>query len=178
MGTTTNKLLRYPEPTVLANTLHTHIKNLAEDVDKADPFMTAEAYKAQSLPPGSWYNIDFWSPSAVHSEIVMSGGPEGRTTFTLARAGLYDIRFTAMFRNDVSSAGVRATGIFLNAGQIAGYYAPPLAAQADYASSACERVVRLAAGAVINFRVLQNTSAAINVHSSPFTTCSIRRVGG
>jgi len=35
MGTTTNMALRYPEPTVLANTLHTQIKNLAEDVDAA-----------------------------------------------------------------------------------------------------------------------------------------------
>lgn len=33
MGTTTNRALRYPEGTVLANTLHTHIKNLADDVD-------------------------------------------------------------------------------------------------------------------------------------------------
>lgn len=37
MGTT-SKGLRYPEGTVLANTLHTHIKNLADDVN---PFMAA-----------------------------------------------------------------------------------------------------------------------------------------
>lgn len=33
MGTTANRGLRYPESTVLANTLHTQIKNLADDVD-------------------------------------------------------------------------------------------------------------------------------------------------
>lgn len=33
MGTTTNRALRYPEGTVLSNTLHTQIKNLADDVD-------------------------------------------------------------------------------------------------------------------------------------------------
>ncbi len=37
MGTTSKLGLRYPEGTVQANTLHTHIKNLADDVDAKLP---------------------------------------------------------------------------------------------------------------------------------------------
>lgn len=142
-----------------------------------EPFLRATSYKAQLVAPGSWYNIDFWSPEYTHADIVMSGGAEGRTTFTVQKAGLYDIRFTAMFRNDVSSAGVRAAGIFINAAQVSGHYAPPLAAQADYASAGTDTMYRLAVGHYINFRVLQNTAGSVNIHSNPFTQCSIRRVG-
>lgn len=39
MGTTPNLGLRYPESTVLANTLHTQIKNLADDVDAKLPYL-------------------------------------------------------------------------------------------------------------------------------------------
>jgi hypothetical protein len=141
------------------------------------PFLRAEAYKAQPVLPGSWYNIDFWSPSYTHPDIVMNGGPEGRTTFTVQKPGLYDIRFNAMFRNEISSAGVRGAGIFINAAQVAGYYAPPIAAQGDYANSSCDTLYRLAVGNYINFRVLQNTAGTVNMHTAPFTQCSIRRVG-
>lgn len=142
------------------------------------PFVGAQNYKAQSVPPGSWYNVDFWSPDFVHPEITMSGGPEGRTTWTLARSGLYDFRFLVMFRNDISSAGVRGASVWLNGIQLATYYAPPLVAQADYASASVNMMYRLASpGATCQFRVLQNTAGNVNLHPGWYTSCSIRRVG-
>lgn len=141
------------------------------------PSFSAVQYKAQLVAAGSWYNIDFWSPVIVSPDIVLSSGPEARSAMTVNKGGLYQIQVVAMFRNDVSSAGVRAVGIFVNASQLSGYYGPPLAAQADYASVSDSALLRLTAGQYINFRVLQNTAGSVNIHSAPFTQCSILRVG-
>lgn len=175
MGTTPNKLLRYPEPTVLANTLHTQIKNLAEDVDKADIISVGVTDATQSLVTGDWWNVANWVQRFSHPDITLAS----KTTFTLVRSGLYHISARAMFRNDVSSNGVRGIAIVGNGSFLAGHYSPPIVGQADYASSAVDCYYRFAAAnAQVQIRVLQNSGGNVTLHTDPYTQVSIRRIGG
>lgn len=147
----------------------------ARYVSLTDPCFAATLYKVQPLLPGSWYNIDYWSPSILHPDVVMSGGSEGRTTFSIKRAGIYDIRFVAMFRNSISSAGSRGTGIFVNGGQRTNTLSPPIAGQADYASSSTNWLIPLNVNDYIHFRVLQTTAGTVEIEPS-YTQCTIMRV--
>ena len=139
--------------------------------------MNASTYKVQLIPSGVWTNVNFWSPASLENGIKIGGGPEGRTNFTVSKTGIYDIKFTTIFRNEVSSAGARGAGINLNGGFNLVYYAAPIAAQADYASSAVSMTRKLTAGDYITFIVLQNTGGNVNIDFGVYTHCSITRLG-
>ena len=135
------------------------------------PYVRMYPSTTQSVASGSWIKLNFpWtladaqgSPAITHSAGV----------FTIPVAGLYDLRFEAMFRNDVSSTGVRAVGIYKGGTQCAGSYSPPIAAQGDYASAQASSILRLAAGDVISFYVLQNSGGNVVIHTYPYTQAYI-----
>lgn len=146
---------------------------LAAKANDSQPFISAVAAAAQSIPTGAWTRLNQWSQRYTHASIPIAGADY----WTVNQAGLYDIRFEVMFQNQVSSAGVRGAAIYINNINIAGYYAPPIVGQGDYASSGTQTLYRLDPGYTIGFWVLQNAGGNINTHGAPWTQASIRRVG-
>jgi hypothetical protein len=175
MGTTPRRGLRYPESTVLANTLHTQIKNLADDVDAALP---CARYGMSSSPlnavgSGSWFTLIYWTPLNTHPDIIYSG----TSTWTIQKAGIYAISLAVMFRNDVSSAGMRGAAIATaSQGIVAASYQPPIAAQGDYVNAATQVMMPLAAGEGVYAQALQTTGGTVNVHQYPYTQICIARL--
>lgn len=175
MGTTTNRGLRWPDATSSSNQLHTRIRELAEDVDTKFQFPNVRYHMrsaGESIPTGAWYTLIYWTPVDTHSRITWNG----TSTFTILDAGMYDIRLQAMFRNENSSSGVRATQLLVNGGLQSGDYAPPIVGQGDYASSRCSVVMRLPANSTVQFQTLQNSGGPVTVHGSPWTNMSIARL--
>lgn len=175
MGITSRLALRYPEATALANTIHTQIKNLAEDVDsKLDfPSITYDLRGAgESTPHGAWYDVIYWVPGETDSRIPWNG----TSTFTLTDAGIYAITANVMFRSDVSSSGIRGALIASGGAQIAGAYTPPIDGQADYVSVPLAVTKKFAANSSIRISTLQTSGGAVMLHGSPWTRITIARV--
>lgn len=127
----------------------------------------------ETTPSGAWYTLIYWVNTHNTDGIDYSG----TSTFTIRRAGLYSIKFQAMFRNEVSSNGVRAVMILRNGGPIAGHYSAPVAGQADYVSAGCTTDLFLNAGDTLQFQTLQNSGGTVTIHGSPWTYCIITKIG-
>lgn len=126
----------------------------------------------QSIPNAVGF-VDLTNWVTVYSSgVTMSSGKA-----TVAAEGYYHLALTVMFRNENSSNGVRGAGIFIPGGQIAGYYAPPIAAQGDYASASCQTDYYLTAGTQVAFAAAQNSGGPVTAHGAPYTIASIRRIG-
>lgn len=135
--------------------------------------MLAFQANPQLIGSGAWAQTVIWQYRYSHPDITSAG-----TSFTILRSGLYRIHFRVMFRNDVSSNGVRGAEIRHNGTPVATYYTAPVAAQADYVSAAAEIDIDCAAGTVITFWALQNSGGSVNLNGGlPYTTSMIRRVG-
>lgn len=142
-----------------------------------EPHAVAVMYKAQTINTGTWTACDFWSPEISLHQVTMSEGPEARTNFRPAVGGLYDIHFSAMFRNDVNSNGIRGVAISVGGTLKSPAYGPPVAAQADYVNVSTHALVRITANQWMQFVCMQTTGSPLMVHSAPYTQFSLRRVG-
>lgn len=127
---------------------------------------------AEVTGSGAWFALINWTQHVTHPDITYSG----TSTWTIGKPGVYRLSMEAMFRNEVSSAGVRAVGIHVNGVMRVGTYAAPIAAQADYASAFASSAVVLAAGDAIQFRTLQNSGGSVTIHGDPWTWNSIERL--
>lgn len=158
-------------------TAHTHDDRYYTEAEvdaklARQPAMLCHAASAQATNSGVVTQLSQWLYTYSDPGILFSVPGN----FTVQQAGLYTITLQTMFRNDHGSGGMRGCMIQRNGGQIAGHYAPPIAAQADYASAGCTTDHVLAAGDVITFWSLQTSGGVVVVHTSPYTYCSIRRV--
>lgn len=139
-----------------------------------DPILTKGVLSpSQIANTHVWTLLTAWSLSQNHPFITYSAG-----SFTITRTGFYDLRFTAMFRNEWSSNGVRGVGIYLNGIQISGAYSAPIVGQADYVSAGCSTVYYVPNGGVITFQVLNTAGGFVTVHGAPWTECTLLRVNG
>lgn len=175
MGTTANRGLRYPEGTTPGNQMHTRIKELAEDVDSKLQFPVARYHmrsEGESIPHAAWYTLIYWTPIETSSRITYNG----TSTFTILDAGLYTISFSAMFRNENTSNGIRGLMIVVNGTQVDGVYVAPVAAQGDYVSGKCGLSMRVPNNCTVQFHVIQTSGGAVTVHGTPWTNFSIARV--
>lgn len=175
MGTTTNRGLRYPEGVALGNTMHTQIKNLADDVDAKFQFPNVRYQmrtNGEVTPNNAVYTLIYWVPVETSPRITWNG----TSTFTILDAGLYTFTFQAMFRNEYSSAGMRSSHIVVNGTQVCGAYAAPVPGQAEYVSSTNAVSLRVSANSPVQFRTLQTSGGAVTVHDGPWTNMSIARV--
>lgn len=135
------------------------------------PAMHAGHY-AEAIGNNVWFTLINWIERFGHPDIVWNG----TSTWTIQRTGFYHIDFQAMFRNEVSSAGVRAVAITHNGNFISGSYSAPIVGQADYVNAKTSCTFDCPAGTTLQFRALQNSGGTVTVHDAPYTQVSIHRV--
>lgn len=142
--------------------------------DDGPTHMRAVLYQAEPTPSGAWYTLIYWNVTDSDPDIVYSG----TSTWTLNKPGTYLFTASAMFRNEVSSAGVRALGVNIaGVGHIMTDYAPPIVGQGDYATARISHVCRVNAGANVSVQTLQNSGGSVNVHQGAYTQLTITRLG-
>lgn len=133
------------------------------------PFLQAQIYQAEPTPSGSWYHLIYWTITSNHPRISYSG----TSTFTVLDGGIYQINASAMFRNEVSSSGVRGITVLLNGSYAQGTYVAPIVGQADYVSAHTSHSHYLPAGSTVRVATLQNSGGTVNVHTGYWSMLSI-----
>lgn len=134
----------------------------------------AQLAPAESVPNNAVYRIINWGQFYSTPDVEHNGGGTGR--MTIKRPGTYEIAATITFQN-TSAAGVRVLQIKRNNATYAVGHAQPITGSIDHTTCIAVNFFNFVAGDVIDFFAFQNSGAAINLVTDPYTSARILRLG-